>query len=55
MNPKNIYIFKFINKLAMRILSNMNNLIIMQYISSITITNQVLTVDICEMRHRIAN
>jgi len=54
MNPKNIYIFIFINNLAMRILYKINNLIIMQYISSITKTNQVLTVDICEMRHRIA-
>lgn len=39
----------------MRILSKTNNLIIMQHISNIKITNQVFTVDICELQVRIAN
>jgi len=55
MNPKNIYIFMFINKLAVRILSKINNLIIMQYISRITTAIQDPTVDVYEMQHRIAN
>jgi len=53
MNPKNIYIFIFINKLVVRILSKMNHLIIMQYISSITTANQDPTVDVYEIQHRI--